>query len=239
MHAALASRPDLEGFAPAPVTHDDLQLWSEALVGRAGDVFQQLDRDRGNFGDRTLGLVEELLGRRVEALEHIRQLLPNKIDADMIRHHGDLHLGQVLIVKDDAFIIDFEGEPDRTGDERRAKAPSARDVAGLIRSLDYASRAALQRTVKARPGESVRLERFLDNWRHSVTAAFYAGVREAAGNSRLWPKDDAASDRLLRFFIAEKAIYEIGYELANRPDWLAVPISGALRAILGDAGRGT
>jgi maltose alpha-D-glucosyltransferase/alpha-amylase len=108
----------------------------------------------------------------------------------------------------------------------------------MIRSLDYASQAVLHRDLKATPEEFSRLGAFLDDWRRRVTAALYAGVREtAAQNDRLWPKDNTAAGRLLRFFVAEKAIYEIGYELANRPDWLAVPVSGALRAIFGDEGE--
>ena len=237
MHAALASRPDIEGFKSEPVTSADLRQWVEALSGRAALVFERLGRDRHKFGDQVAGALDELLNRRDAALDHIRHLLPDEIDADKIRHHGDLHLGQILIAKDDAYIIDFEGEPNRSGDERRNKAPSARDVAGMIRSIDYASRAALHRIVKATPEECTRLGVFLDVWRRQVTAALYAGVREtAAQQDRLWPKDEAAANKLLRFFIAEKAIYEIGYELANRPDWLAVPVSGALRALLGEEG---
>jgi maltose alpha-D-glucosyltransferase/alpha-amylase len=124
------------------------------------------------------------------------------------------------------------------GEERRGKAPSARDVAGMVRSLDYASQAALHRVVKATPEECARLAVFLGDWRRQATAALYAGVRETAAQyDRLWPRDGVAADRLLRFFVAEKAIYEIGYELANRPDWLAVPISGTLRAIFGEVGE--
>ena len=238
MHAALASRPDVEGFAPEPITSADLKLWGETLLQRASQVFDRLERERHKFDEKARAPVEVLLHRRGSALEHIAKLLPSEIDADKIRHHGDLHLGQVLIVRDDAFVIDFEGEPNRTGDERRSKAPSARDVAGMIRSIDYAARAALGRVAKAPPEEAAKLDVFAERWRAQVTEAFYAGVRETAGQyDRLWPKDEASAERLLRFFIAEKAIYEIGYELANRPDWLAVPVSGALRAIFGDAGE--
>jgi maltose alpha-D-glucosyltransferase/alpha-amylase len=238
LHAALASRADIDGFRPEPITAEDLRTWSAALVSRTVQVFDQLDRDRRQFSDEALTGLEELLSQRQAVLDHIGHLLPAEVDADKIRHHGDLHLGQVLIVKDDAFIIDFEGEPNRSGEDRRSKAPSARDVAGMIRSLDYAAKAALQRIVKATPEECTRLAAFLDHWRRRATVALLAGVRETAGQyDRLWPKDVATADKLLRFFVAEKAIYEIGYELANRPDWLAVPVAGALRAIFGETGE--
>ena len=111
------------------------------------------------------------------------------------------------------------------------KAPSARDVAGVVRSLDYAATAALHRIPNASAEESARLDAFLDDWRRKTAVEFYAGVREAAGASRLWPQDDQAARALLRFFVVEKAIYEIGYELANRPDWIVVPLSGANRVL--------
>jgi maltose alpha-D-glucosyltransferase/alpha-amylase len=107
----------------------------------------------------------------------------------------------------------------------------------MIRSLDYAAQAASQRIVKATPEECARLAAFLDDWRRQATAALYAGVREtAAQHDRLWPRDREAAGKLLSFFVAEKTIYEIGYELANRPEWLAVPLSGTLRAIFGETG---
>jgi maltose alpha-D-glucosyltransferase/alpha-amylase len=164
-------------------------------------------------------------------MERIRSLLPYNIAADKIRHHGDLHLGQILIVKDDAYIIDFEGEPHRTGTERLRKAPSARDVAGVIRSLDYAATAALQRLPKAPAEQLLKLDEFLNTWRTESSRAFYAGIREAVGSGRLWPQDEEIARRLLRFFLVEKAFYEISYELANRPDWIAVPVLGACRVL--------
>jgi maltose alpha-D-glucosyltransferase/alpha-amylase len=233
MHAALASRNDIAGFAPEPVTHADLQTWTDALVANASQVFERLAHKQDQFDEKAAAPVAELLARRETALDQIRNLLPAEIDADKIRHHGDLHLGQILIVKDDAFIIDFEGEPHRTPSERICRAPSARDVAGLIRSLDYAATAALLRIVKPPPEESARLDAFLDQWRAEAGRAFFAGVRETVGQTRLWPQDEEAARRLLRFFVAEKAIYEIGYELANRPDWIAVPAAGAFRALFG------
>ena len=104
---------------------------------------------------------------------HIRQLLPPSIGAVKIRHHGDFHLGQMLIVKDDVFIIDFEGEPRRSLDERRQKAPAARDVAGLIRSIDYSTTAALLDAVNLTAEERAILDPKLEVWREQATEAFW------------------------------------------------------------------
>jgi maltose alpha-D-glucosyltransferase/alpha-amylase len=161
----------------------------------------------------------------------LRELLPEQSDAMKIRHHGDFHLGQMLIVKDDVFIIDFEGEPRRSIEDRRQKAPAARDVAGLIRSIDYSATAALERTLKSAPDEQGKIARALDGWRERSVAAFLAAYRHSLSDTRLWPQSFEDADRLLDFFLLEKAFYEIEYELAHRPDWLRVPLAGTWRIL--------
>ena len=148
-----------------------------------------------------------------------------------IRHHGDFHLGQMLIVKDDIFIIDFEGEPRRSQAERRAKAPAARDVAGLVRSIDYSTTAALERALKTDARRSRQDRRRARRLAERSTEAFLAAYRETMTDSPVWPADPAAADRILDFFLIEKAFYEIEYELAHRPDWLRVPLAGILRIL--------
>jgi maltose alpha-D-glucosyltransferase/alpha-amylase len=161
----------------------------------------------------------------------LRELLPDNIDAVKIRHHGDFHLGQMLIVKDDVVIIDFEGEPRRSIEERRRKAPAARDVAGLIRSIDYSAIAALERALKSAPDEYGKIARALDGWRELSVSAFLTAYRQSLSDPRLWPQSLNSADRLLDFFLLEKAFYEIEYELAHRPDWLRVPLAGTWRIL--------
>jgi maltose alpha-D-glucosyltransferase/alpha-amylase len=173
---------------------------------------------------------------RAQAIERMRNVLPAKIDALKIRHHGDLHLGQILIVKDDAVIIDFEGEPAASIAARHRKAPAARDLAGLVRSLDYAAVSALNRGTLSSPEEAARLMTALENWRRQATEALVASVHETCNDSRLWPRDPAVAERLLRFFIIEKAVYEIGYEMRNRPDWVHVPLAGLWRTLFPSGG---
>src|SRR5262249_62055104 len=119
----------------------------------------------------------------------LEAFLPVELDAHMIRTHGDFHLGQALIAKDDVFIIDFEGEPNRTIAERRQKAPAARDVAGLVRSIDYSTTAAYERALRTAPDETGRLAAALGVWRDRSSATFVEAYREAMSDARLWPPD--------------------------------------------------
>jgi len=135
------------------------------------------------------------------------------------------------MVRDDVFIIDFEGEPRRTLAERRMRAPAARDVAGLIRSIDYSVSAALQHALRVSADEDSRLAAALTPWRDESIATFLASYREAMTDERLWPFDPRVAENVLRFFLLEKVFYEIEYELAHRPDWLRVALGGALRVL--------
>jgi maltose alpha-D-glucosyltransferase/alpha-amylase len=109
--------------------------------------------------------------------------------------------------------------------------PAARDVAGLIRSIDYSATAALERALKSAPDEQGRLAPALDGWREHSVAAFLAAYWQSLSNTRLWPRSPEDADRLLDFFLLEKAFYEIEYELAHRPDWLRVPLAGTWRIL--------
>jgi maltose alpha-D-glucosyltransferase/alpha-amylase len=181
-------------------------------------------------------LVDQLLAHRNDIGKMARSLLSEHHACMKIRHHGDFHLGQMLIVKDDIFIIDFEGEPRRPLAARRSKAPAARDVAGLIRSIDYSTIAALDRALKVAPDEHGKLAAALVTWRDRSIAAFLAAYREYMTDNRLWPEDPAFADRILNFFLLEKAFYEIEYEIAHRPDWIRVPLTGVLQILSQIAG---
>jgi maltose alpha-D-glucosyltransferase/alpha-amylase len=231
MHLALASRDDLPDFAPEPIKPDDVRSRIDEVASRAERMFDILKQRRESLREADRQLVDRLLAERAALRDRLSALLPPDIDGLNIRHHGDFHLGQMLIVKDDIFIIDFEGEPRRPHDERRRKAPAARDVAGLIRSIDYSATAALERAVKVAPDEQGKLGTALAEWRERAAAAFLAAYRETMTSHHLWPADPLAARRMLDFFVLEKAFYEIEYELAYRPDWLRVPLTGALRIL--------
>jgi maltose alpha-D-glucosyltransferase/alpha-amylase len=156
-----------------------------------------------------------------------------------IRIHGDFHLGQVLVAQGDAYLIDFEGEPARSLEERRQKSSPLRDVAGLMRSLSYAS-AAAQSTTEAAPQQTADRKRALfDRFRAHATDAFLVQYRAAVADAPTPLVAPEAEQALLDLFLIEKAAYEIRYEAANRPTWLNLPVRGlaALTSrLLGDTG---
>jgi maltose alpha-D-glucosyltransferase/alpha-amylase len=231
LQLALASRYDIAAFAPEPIAADDVRNWTEGILQRADRALGELARRRLELAENDRQLVDALLSYRDSLRARLRELLPETVDAMKIRHHGDFHLGQMLIVKDDVSIIDFEGEPRRSLEDRRRKAPAARDMAGLIRSIDYSATAALERALKSAPDEHGKLAHALEDWREHSVAAFMSAYRLALSDTRLWPQSVEAADRLLDFFLLEKAFYEIEYELAHRPDWLRVPLAGTWRIL--------
>jgi maltose alpha-D-glucosyltransferase/alpha-amylase len=231
MHLAFASNKDLADFAPEPTKPEDVQRWIDDVMARAERVFDTLAQRREALKEADRPLADQLLMQETSLPDRLKALLPRDIDGLNIRHHGDFHLGQMLIVKDDIFIIDFEGEPRRTIAERRRKAPAARDVAGLIRSIDYSVTAALDRALKVAPDEHGRFASGLADWRDRATATFLTAYQETMAHQPLWPADLPAAARMLSFFLLEKAFYEIEYELAYRPDWLRVPLTGILRIL--------
>jgi maltose alpha-D-glucosyltransferase/alpha-amylase len=231
LQLALASRDDVIDFAPEPISAADVRAWRDKILERADRTFDELAQRRSDLREHDRELVDELLSCRGTLADRLGELLPASLDTVKIRHHGDFHLGQMLIVKDDVFIIDFEGEPRRSIEERRRKAPAARDVAGLIRSIDYSATAALERALQSAPDENSKLARALDKWREHSVAAFLAAYRRSLGDAKLWPRAVDDADGLLDFFLLEKAFYEIEYELAHRPDWLRVPLAGTWRIL--------
>jgi len=231
MQAALASRNDIEAFAPAAITTDDVQIWIDDVAMRADRVFSDLARLSKSAADAHRPLIDSLLGYKDNLRSVLKSTLHGSIGGLKSRHHGDLHLGQLLVAKDDIFIIDFEGEPRRSLAERRRRAPAARDVAGILRSIDYSTSAALERALQAAPDESGQLAERLESWRSDAAERFLSGYRDALKDDRLWPADTDAAARLLDFFLIEKVFYELEYELAHRPDWLRVPLNGALRIL--------
>jgi maltose alpha-D-glucosyltransferase/alpha-amylase len=231
LQLALASRDDITAFAPEPIAADDARNWTEGVLQRAGRALGDLARRRSGLAENDRQLVDALLSYRDLLPTRLRELLPETVDVMKIRHHGDFHLGQMLIVKDDISIIDFEGEPRRSLEDRRRKAPAARDVAGLIRSIDYSATAALERALKSAPDEHGKLAHALEDWREHSVAAIMSAYRSSLSDTRLWPQSIEAADRLLDFFLLEKAFYEIEYELAHRPDWLRVPLAGTWRIL--------
>jgi maltose alpha-D-glucosyltransferase/alpha-amylase len=230
LHAALASNTELADFAPEPTSADDVDHWIDTVRAQAARVYAALSERRDGFRDVDRALLDQVLAKQPELFEQLSTLLPHDVDGQNIRLHGDFHLGQILIVKDDICIVDFDGNEALPLTERRRKAPPARDVAGFLRSIDCSVRVALERASKTAPDDG-RLAAALSEWRDQAVAAFMAGYHEIRTNQRLWPADPHAVEAMLSFFMLEKSIAEIEYELAHRPDWLRIALSNLLRVL--------
>ena len=189
MQLALASRDDIADFAPEPITPEQVDAWIAEVGQYAERVIDDLRQRREQLREADRPLIDRLIALREQIAPRLASLFRRDSGGMKIRHHGDFHLGQMLIVKDDVFIIDFEGEPRRSLQERRRKAPAARDVAGLIRSIDYSATAALERALKTAPDEHGKLASALESWRARASAALLAAYREAMADMRLWPSD--------------------------------------------------
>jgi maltose alpha-D-glucosyltransferase / alpha-amylase len=230
LHMALAGNAELAAFAPEPVTGEDVRRWTGEAIARADRLLDTLaQRDAVREADKPF--VDRLLAQRDALHDRLGALLPTDIGGLNIRLHGDFRLEQMVIVKDDIFIIGFEGDPAVPFAERRRKAPAARDIAAMVRSIDYSVAAALDRALKVAPDEQGKLAAALSQWRDRATATLLASYRETMTNARLWPADLHATKAMVNFFSLEKAIREIEYELANRPEWLRLPLVGLLRLL--------
>jgi maltose alpha-D-glucosyltransferase/alpha-amylase len=232
MHRALAEcAGDDPDFRPEPITRVDLAQWRGELQDSAEAMLTRLERSRSSMPEEARALAEEVIAQSRHLFQAIRRLAPEEIDAVKTRFHGDLHLGQVIAVQNDFYLIDFEGEPARPLPMRRRKSSPLRDVAGMIRSFDYAAIAAARQIGEARPAAAPRLAALADAWRQRAVDGFRAAYRRAMRGCNAYPAGKLQARALLDFFTLEKAVYEVSYELANRPDWVAIPLNGILRVL--------
>ena len=220
MHLALAADASDPAFAPEPFTTDDLKALSMDTIAQAQMAFTTLER---------MGTGAELLPRRDELLERIRRHQTLEFTVSKIRVHGDYHLGQVLWSEGDFYILDFEGEPARPLEQRRAKQSPLKDVAGMVRSFDYAAVAGLFAHAASRPAAFEALAPWAEVWETWTTAAFLRGYFATVQRALFVPQEATQRDELLRLFVLDKALYELNYELNNRPDWLRIPLAGIMR----------
>ena len=172
-----------------------------------------------------------LLRARGPLLDAIRRAPTLEFTASKIRIHGDYHLGQVLWSEGDFYILDFEGEPARPLASRRQKQSPMKDVAGMLRSFSYAAYAGLFAHTASRPSEYARLEAWARLWQTWAGASFLRGYFDTAAQALFVPTEPTQRDALLRLFVIDKALYELTYELNNRPDWVRIPLRGLLELI--------
>ncbi|MCU0837774.1 MAG: alpha-amylase, partial [Rhodospirillales bacterium] len=212
----------------------DIRNWScdnAALAAKTRTVLERVALS-ATLDEAAARLVERILDDW-PGIEH-RCEVPAEAFAGTVktRIHGDLHLGQVVVAGTDFYILDFEGEPMYPLAQRRAKSTPLRDVAGIIRSFDYAGSTALvRRNGSPAAGEATAAYTAIAQWRAQTTTRFLASYREATAGCPSVPQSAAAFPAALQPFLLAKALYEVWYEAANRPGWLAIPLTGILRLL--------
>ncbi len=231
LHAALALQSGDPAFDPEPITEADLNEWRNRVSEDARETFERLSEMRPNLAEPQRKAATALLAHRRRLENRLNRLIPREIRACKTRYHGDFHLGQVLIAENDFLIIDFEGEPARSLEERRAKSSPLRDVAGMLRSFSYAGAVALTRHTADRQSERARLQPFADDWVRLASQTFVKGYVQGVGRACCQPRRRDHARRLIQLFAIEKALYELRYEMDNRPDWVDVPLAGLLELI--------
>ena len=228
MHLAFASPTDDPAFAPEPLAPKDLETLLTDLRERASHVFDVLKERVSHLPDEVVETAAAVLSRRRSILQRFIMPESGRIRTQRTRIHGDYHLGQVLRVRTDFVILDFEGEPARPLAERRVKQCPLKDVAGMLRSFSYAAYASLINYATRHPEDFARLEPWAQLWERSVSAQFLRAYRETAYGAAFMPGDIAGFGTLLDIFLADKALYEVLYELDSRPAWVRIPLIGIM-----------
>lgn len=226
LHLALADGTTPPEFAPEAFSKLYQRSLYQSLRSLTRRVVATMKRARSSISDDFIPEVDLFLQQESAILDRFRSVTEMRIDAKKIRIHGDLHLGQVLFTGRDFKIIDLEGEPARTLGERRLKFSAFRDVAGMLRSFHYAIYSRFLETNAIRPEDGPRLVEWIAPWYTFVGGAFLYGYLKQVGDADFVPSDRDARSLLLEVFLLEKAIYEVGYEVNNRPDWLRIPLKG-------------
>jgi maltose alpha-D-glucosyltransferase / alpha-amylase len=227
LHRALCVKTGDPAFDPEPITQKDVSAWTKAIEREMEASFEALAAARESLDATARGEARALEARRERLRARVRATRAPRAAVMKTRFHGDLHLGQVLVAQDDFIIVDFEGEPGRPMSERRAKSSVLRDVAGMLRSFGYAAHAAqLRREPGAGPSQAA-LEA-VAGWERDAAKHFREGYMRAGAGVASIPADPAEFQSLLDLFLVEKALYELRYELAQRPDWVLIPLRGLL-----------
>jgi maltose alpha-D-glucosyltransferase / alpha-amylase len=230
LHLTLAGAgPDHPALVPEPYAPADVKATAEAMRRHADAQLHLLEEALPALDDRRRALARQVLAHRNDLVHQFDDLEQLRTGATRIRCHGDYHLGQILVSEGDVVILDFEGEPARPLAERREKSPALRDVAGMLRSFSYAALTGLGAATANRPEDTERLAPWAALWETWVSAAFLRSYFAVTRGTPLVPSDGDDLDVLLQAFVLDKALYELGYELNNRPEWVHIPLAGLLR----------
>lgn len=227
LHNALGTVTGDSAFDPEPVTHTDLADWIQRVQAEAVATLNLLEHQEKELAESVREIAQTLLTQRKALEDRLQICISGQIKTFKTRYHGNYHLGQVLLTQNDFVFSGFEGEPARPFAERRHKHSPLRDVAGMLRSFNYVAYAALAHVSAERPTDLAKFEPLLRDWEAEVGRVFLAAYDEAVRSSGLFAPD-ASLRGLLDLFLLEKALYEVRYELDNRPDWVVIPLRGIL-----------
>jgi maltose alpha-D-glucosyltransferase/alpha-amylase len=225
LHRALASESDDPAFAPEPFNAMAQRSVVQSMRASSRRAFELLRKKLDDLPDAFRAEAEEVLAAEKQILAQERRLLEQRSAAHKIRIHGDFHLGQALYTGRDFIFLDFEGEPARPLGERKLKRSALRDVAGMMRSFQYAAYSALWQPAM-RPEDVPFLERWADIWYREMSSTFLQSYLAATSDAPFIPRNEGDLRIALEAYLLDKAVYEIGYELNHRPDWVVIPIRG-------------
>jgi maltose alpha-D-glucosyltransferase/alpha-amylase len=228
MHLALATPTMDQAFAAEPMSAEYLDDLQHELAGHASRSFDTLRGSLSALSEDAVEAAGLLLSRRRAILRKFAALSTVGAGSLRTRVHGDYHLGQVLRSKGDFVILDFEGEPARSLEERRSKQSPMKDVAGMVRSFSYAAFAALTRHTQRRPQDFELLEPWARLWEAAAVHEYLTSYRETVAQSAIVPQEEGPFRQLLDVYLLDKALYELVYELNNRPGWVRIPLAGIL-----------
>jgi maltose alpha-D-glucosyltransferase / alpha-amylase len=234
MHLALASDAKDPAFAPEPFTMKFQRSLEQSTQRLSGRVFTQLREKISGLPLDQREKAKRVSTQEAEITRRFQEALKEPIRATRTRIHGDYHLGQVLYTGSDFVIIDFEGEPARTLAERRIKRSPLQDVAGMLRSFHYAAFAPLLTAAEADADsgkDASVLGTWAESWNASVADRFLGSYFQAAKSAAYLPESREETKILLELHLLEKAVYELGYELNNRPTWVGIPLEGIARLL--------
>jgi maltose alpha-D-glucosyltransferase / alpha-amylase len=226
LHCALATPTDDPAFAAEPLAPADIELWRHRVREEAQNTFDMLSLLE-SLPEAVRADAAALYARRESLLARIDAVTAASAQGVKIRHHGDFHLGQVLLKRNDWVIADFEGEPARPLAARREKSSPLRDVAGMLRSFTYARSVAMQRCKLESREDCAKWQPLLLAWERETRSQFLSAYRQTVQDSQLFPSFEEVRP-LLELFELEKTLYELRYELRNRPDWAGIPLSTLL-----------
>jgi maltose alpha-D-glucosyltransferase/alpha-amylase len=230
LHRALGSQTLEPGFGQEPFSMLHQHSLYQSAHGELARGFAELRQKQRSLPDDARDLAQAVLDQQQSIDDKLRRITRAKESIARIRCHGDYHLGQVLFTGDDFVIIDFEGEPGRPLSDRRYRRSPLRDVAGMLRSFAYAAESAL-RSERVRPADRARLAPWAEAFRAWVCVSFVRSYLAGIAGEAYCPKSPESARRLLEFYELEKVLYEVSYELNNRPTWVAVPLAGLVRLV--------